>query len=103
MKESAIVSRIIKKVKEKYPMAYVRKLSDRFTRGILDVLIVVKTKVVIYEQYHCTLFVEVKTATGETSALQGKEILDIQQAGGEVLVARDVETVLAKLEEMGAI
>lgn len=112
MKESDLVRKIIVAVKKKYPGCYVRKLADRFTRGILDVLILVKCKTpdrgvgkewVYGKEFTGTLFVEVKTSTGVLAKLQEQEVREIQQAGGEVIVARDVDCVLAKLEAMGAI
>ena len=103
MREAAIVRKIIRAVREKYPMAYVRKLADRFTRGLPDVLLVFKTKVVFAEEYHGTLFVEVKTKDGERSKIQEKEAVEIMDAGAKYLVARDAASVLAKMAEMSAI
>ncbi len=113
MKEAELVRKIMLAVRKKYPMAYVRKLADRFTRGVPDLLVVVQLTSPLSAPdgsgirsapvWTGILFIEVKQENGKTSKIQDKEHREIQQAGGEVLVARDVETVLAKLEEMGAI
>lgn len=100
--ESRIVESIIHAVKRKYPRAYIRKIADRFSRGIPDLLILV----------HCmgravgqggVLFVEVKTADGIVSKIQEAEMSSIRQNNGEVMVATGVDEVLAKLEDMGAV
>ncbi len=105
MKESALVRNIMAAVRAKYPKAYVRKIADRFTRGIPDILIVfgrdggdrLGTGV---------LFVEAKTDDGRVSQIQEAEhaaILGVGAFGCYVTVARNVESVLAKLALMGAI
>lgn len=103
MKESVIVKKIIAAVRAKYPRAYVRKISDRFTRGLPDILIVVKTDVCDVEEYHGTLLVEVKNEKGVLSKLQRKELVSVIDAGGKFIVARSVEDVLIQLGDMGAI
>jgi hypothetical protein len=101
MKEGEIVRRIIKAVKEAYPDYFVVKLSDRFIRGLPDVM-------VLYRQPNdCVgvLFVEVKTLTGSTSAIQDAmlERLDNMQMDGLiVMIARSPEEVLQELKTRGA-
>lgn len=51
MSESTLVRRIIKAVKARCPKVYVAKLSDRFRRGIPDLLILLP---------HDAIFVETK-------------------------------------------
>lgn len=103
MKESALVTKIIKAVKLKYPKAYVRKLSDRYSRGLPDILIIVKANVCVSEEYHLTVFVETKVADGVASKIQISEMFAIEKAGASVLIARNVDTVLSFLAAMGAI
>jgi hypothetical protein len=113
VKESTIVRNIIKKMKERYPRAYVRKIADRYTRGMPDILIVVYCSGPLGELdkngsrsaklFAGILFVETKTKTGKASKLQEVELKHIQENGGEAILARDAESVLAKLEEMGAL
>lgn len=108
MKESALVSKIIKAVRAKYPRAYVRKLADRFTRGIPDILIVIHCSAFVHQwnedcEWCGVLFVETKTKTGKLSKLQERELASICENGGKAIVARDSETVLKKLEDIGAI
>ena|SRR6185503_818755 len=108
MRESGLVRKIKKAVEEKYPRAYCRKLADRFTRGLPDLLILVPVfrKMagrVWGVEATLTLMVETKTQDGRLSPIQIAEHEAITKSGGVVLVARDVETVLAYLEEQGAI
>ena|ERR1700736_1908359 len=106
MREGYIVSRIMKAVRKKYPAAYVRKMSDRFTRGLPDVLIVALRSyntTLGYSKKSIVLFVETKTDKGVCSKIQLREHELIHDAGAVCIVARNVATVLAKLEEMGAV
>lgn len=99
MKESYLVNKIIKSVRAKYPTAYVRKLSDRFTRGLPDVLIVARRRF-----GDCfTVLVEVKTETGKQSPIQIAEMHEIIRSNAWHLVARDVESVMECLENHGAV
>jgi hypothetical protein len=102
MRESTIVRDIMKKVRVAYPLAYVRKLADRFTRALPDILIVIPVRML-----HCkrpgALFVETKTLKGRAAKLQELEAEQIKRAGGSHLFARDAATVLARLKEMEAV
>lgn len=97
MKESYLVNKIIKAVRAKYPTAYVRKLSDRFTRGLPDILIIMPTGV-----GRClTILVEAKTETGRQSPIQVAEMEEIVKSNAWHLLARsvlDVMDCLAKFE-----
>ena len=90
--EATLVRKIMKAVRLAYPAAYVRKLADKYNRGMPDILILARS----------VLFVETKTPKGRLSKIQLAELELIMAAGGEVLVAKTVEEVLDKLEEMGA-
>ncbi len=110
MKESAIVSKIVKAVKAKYPKIYIRKLADRHTRGLPDLVIVVhcndekfKRPTHDVQEWGGILFVEAKTMYGRVGPLQVLEANAIYENGGEAIFARNPEEVLNKLEEMGAI
>ncbi len=107
MNEGTLVRKIIKAVKAKYPKAYVCKISDRFTRGLLDIIIVTRCKVdwsdSEEESHSGVLFVETKTVRGRLSKIQEQTIKDILASGADAIVALDVETVLGKLKIMGAI
>lgn len=94
MKESAIARKIMASVKSKYPTAYVRKLSDRFQRGLPDIIIVFGNL--------CFLAVEVKTEQGRTSPLQKVEGSEINRLAprGRWIVATNAQSVLAVMEEM---
>ena len=105
MREKTIVSAIITQVRQKYPRAYVRKLADRFTRGLPDLLILFPRTIGDTCNETGVLWVETKSRTGRLSPLQKAEhekILHVETFGLEVIVAKDTETVLAKLQEMGA-
>lgn len=111
MRESTIVRKIMVAIRKRYPTAYVRKLSDRYTRGLPDILVVAKCADASYQFggqsfrvcVSAILFVETKTPKGRVDQLQLNEAEEIEEAGGQHLFARDVETVLAKLKEMGAV
>ena len=100
-KEASLVQSIRAAVKRYYPLAVVRKLADRSTRGLPDLVILFRRKPE-YVDGSGTLWVETKTDKGRCSAIQDAEHHCIERAGGVVIVARDVTTVLAKLEELGA-
>lgn len=110
MRESAIVAKVMKKVHAHYPWAYCRKLADRFTRGLPDIIIVLPITILTKQmgeplrtkQSGRALFVETKTLKGKAAKLQELERDAILRAGGTHLFARDAEAVLRKLEEMGA-
>lgn len=106
-KEATLVTSIRAAVKRNYPRAYCRKISDRHTRGVPDLIVVfplakeyVGTRP--WTGYTATLFVETKTLTGRTTAIQDAEQFEIEKAGGVVVVARSVQAVLDKMQDMGA-
>lgn len=108
MKEASLVRKIIKAVKAKYPTAYVRKLSDRHTRGLPDLVIVFHCSAFVSQwnqdcEWGGILFVEAKTMYGKVGPLQVAEHNAIERAGGESIFARSPEEVMNKLEEMGAL
>lgn len=99
MKESTLVAKIIKAVRAKYPTAYVRKLSDRFTRGLPDILIVARRRF-----GDCfTVLVEAKAKTGKQSPIQIEEMYEIVKSNAWHIVARDVESVMECLKDHGAV
>ncbi len=85
MKESTIVARIMKAIRQRYPTAYVRKISDRFTRGIPDIVACVRGH---------AIFIEVKKPGGKLSAIQRKELREIDKAAGHACVAASVDDVM---------
>ena len=89
MREARIVTQIMAAVRREWSGAYVRKLADRLTRGLPDLVIVVQGVV---------LFVEVKNETGRSSRLQEKEGQEINKAGGIYLVAKSPDAVLAEIK-----
>lgn len=96
--ESSIVRRIVAKVREHYPTAYIRKLSDRFNRGLPDLIIVFAS-----QGATCFLAVEVKTDTGRTTPLQSLEGDDINRIGSTAarwIVARSADDVLGAMKEL---
>lgn len=107
MKEATLVQRIKLAVKERYPTAYVRKLADRFTRGLPDLLIVFRRRVTDSSraQVGC-LFVETKSTIGKSSALQLAEqkiINSLYAEGVLAIFARTTEEVIAKMNELMAV
>jgi len=105
MSEALIVRNIIAGVKKRYPNAYVRKLAERFNRGMPDILIIFKRHCFNEHFIAGTLFVETKAKGGRMSPIQHAEhekIRRVEAAGCDVVIARDTETVLHKLLDMGA-
>lgn len=64
--ESRICRKVMAAIRERYPHAFVVKLSDRMTRGLPDIL------AIYTNARHClvVLALEVKTAKGKPSKLQ---------------------------------
>ena len=94
LKESSLVRNIVKVVRAKYPKAYIRKLADRYSRGLPDLLIILT-----FDNHNraLTFFVETKTKKGRLSKLQKKEMKEIFKAGGIAIVSRSVEEVIDQL------
>ena len=107
MTEAQLVRKIISAVGARYPRAYVRKLADRHSRGIPDLLIVYPRELDCGHHATGVLFVECKSATGRVSRIQQAEHAAIARVGTlhgcSVLVARDVQNVLYTLELWGAV
>lgn len=101
MRESSIVADIQKRVRAAYPRAYVRKLADRHTRGVPDLLIIFRASDGLAE-WGSTLLVEVKASKGKQSRLQEVEQREVEVAGGNYLLARSADYVLSELERLGA-
>jgi hypothetical protein len=104
MAESALVRKIVRKVRERYPQAYVRKLSDRFVRGLPDLLVIFPAPL---RGHTVVLLVECKMPkSGRLSPAQRAEHKAADRAGlfhRVVVVARDAETVLKEMETRGAV
>lgn len=110
MKESALVAKIIKKVKERCPLAYCRKLSDRFTRGLPDILIVAPPKewkkgmnsLVPYRSFVLTVEAKNPSGKGKVSKIQELEGAEINRLpGAQWLVVTSVAEVIEVLEREG--
>jgi hypothetical protein len=100
-REATLITSIRAAIKKNYPRAYCRKISDRCTRGIPDLVIIFRCNCYA-DAKSAVLFVETKTLDGTTSAIQDAEHHCIERAGGTVIVARSVQRVLDELESMGA-
>jgi len=91
MRESTIVRQIIAAVKRDYPTAWVRKLADRYTRGLPDLLI-------CWAGY--TLFVEVKRPGGKLATIQALNRQQVIENGNAWIV---VESALPVMAWMGGV
>ena len=80
--ESKIVKSIIDGIRREWPLSYVRKINDRHTRGIPDIVAQVSDGVV-----SVMFWIEVKTSIGVVSKIQKLEHEKIEKAGGIVIVA----------------
>lgn len=85
-RESSLVTAIIKAIKREWPKAYVRKISDRHTRGIPDIVCQVGDGLA-----SACIWIEVKTEDGVLSEIQKVEHQKIWDAGGYVCVATSPE------------
>jgi DNA-binding Lrp family transcriptional regulator len=106
MSESALVRRIIKAVKARYPRAYVIKIADRFRRGVPDLHITFPRNFTWEpgrEEINDEVYVETKAPKGGLSKIQQAEHKKIEEALGTVLVAYCVEDVLKFLETNDAV
>jgi len=84
MKESNLKRNTLRWLKRKYPHAVVWKISDRYTSGLPDVLVVKSGQ---------TIWIELKTDIGVTSKLQNYMINKLRSAGAEVYICRNLEEV----------
>ena len=88
MNESPIVAKIRHAIAAEFPEAVFRKLNDRVTRGLPDVII---------RWRHLWLMVEVKRPEGKETKLQAFERERCNAAGGLWLLVTSPDDVLAVL------
>lgn len=84
MREYNLVAQIRKHIKARWPKAFVSKLSDRNTRGVPDMLIIV--------QGHW-LLVEAKVGKNVASPIQRAIMAEIMNAGGQAMTVRSAKEV----------
>lgn len=107
MKESTILAKIVATVTKEFPEAWVRKLADRFSRGLPDLVICYQRQRLIpvlglssvkptfdTRQEFATLFVEVKRPDGVESKIQELERSRIIKLGGQWIVATSPQEVI---------
>lgn len=93
--ESILTTKIAKAIKQAWPFAYVRKLSDRFQRGLPDLIVCLP-----WNGRHYFIAIEVKTPTGTVEEIQKVEGDEIKKSGGHWIVGRSVNEVLDFMEEL---
>lgn len=104
MSEAELVQKIIKEVKRRYPRAWVRKIADRFTRGLPDIVILVPTLPVRMQEGIFFLAVECKAPKGVATPIQRAEGEVINRLPGAIwMVAKDLDSVLSVLAKQGAV
>lgn len=105
MKESAIVTAIIKALRDRYPRVYCRKLADRFQRGLPDIIVVCPCRQPgLALEGSFFLGIECKTKVGRPTPLQRIEGEAINKIPGAYwMVARSVEEVMSVMESNGAV
>ena len=108
MKESAILLKIQAAVVKEFPTAWIRKLADRFTRGLPDLIICYQREKLLpplilsetKKNYYSTspefavLFVEVKRPDGSESKIQELERSRVTTLGGSWIVASSAAEVI---------
>ncbi|MCK9324734.1 MAG: VRR-NUC domain-containing protein [Bacteroidales bacterium] len=90
MNETYIKQQVLKKLRKKYPTAWIKKICDRFTKGTPDIICCINGLFIA---------VELKTLNGVIKPIQTHEIRLINEAGGKAFVARSVSEVLKEVEE----
>lgn len=90
-----------------YPRSYVRKLADKCTRGLPDMIIVCPSfSIKEHQCFESSFFlaVECKTDDGRQTHLQRLEMEEINNIPGAIyIVARSVDDVLKTMRMNGAI
>ena len=106
MKESTILAKIVATVTKEFPEAWVRKIADRFTRGLPDLVICYQRQRLVpilgipgkqlfdTRPEFATLFVEVKRPNGVESKIQELERSRIAKLGGNWIVATSPQEVI---------
>lgn len=98
--ETRIVSATIKAIKTRFPTFIVWKLSDRFSRGLPDILVIGRNALT----YHVmAVGIEVKTATGKQSALQAhieNQFRMLDADGIKYFVVHSPKEAIGKLEDV---
>jgi Holliday junction resolvase-like predicted endonuclease len=94
VKEISIVHAIEKEVRATYPKAWVRKLADRYTRGLPDLLIVLPGGTVV--------FVEVKRDDGRLAKLQAHNAFTVNRLGANWFVTTSVREVMTYIQGLRA-
>lgn len=91
MNESELMFEVRKKLKD-MPRIKTIRISDKFTSGLSDLILCVQGKFVA---------VELKTATGKSTALQRLFLEKIRQAGGVAGICHSWDDVVILLKEAG--
>jgi hypothetical protein len=106
-KESVLVSKIIKTVKKMCgSRVWIRKISDRYTRGLPDLVMVANCWWPSSNANVCAVFfIECKTKDGKLSKLQSQELKSLSSvADGDfvrVIVATSVDDIVKELVALG--
>jgi len=91
MTETDLKNRVKAALRNKYPGIYIRKFNDRFTSGILDMI-------VIWRGVH--IWIELKVQPNKPTPLQLYEIKKIQEAGGYAVVCYSVDEVMEAVKNV---
>lgn len=88
MLESALKRKVLSYLKQRYPDAYIVKVSDRWVAGIPDIFMCLRGHFVA---------LELKAPKGVVAKIQQATLDKIDQAGGTALVVRSIDD-LAQME-----
>lgn len=78
--EKSIKTSVLKRLKREFPDAFILKISDFYTSGLPDILMV---------DFGFYIFIELKTVKGKLSTIQTKIHDRLRRAGAIVIVSRD--------------
>lgn len=100
MTEAVLVAKIKKHIEARWPGCVVIKLSDRFTRGLPDLMVIgtVRSGTEITTEI---LFLEVKLPGGKLTKLQRHWLEQLRATGAEAGVFKSIEQVENVLQFLG--
>ena len=97
--EGLLVSKIVKRIKDRFPTGYVVKIADRMTRGIPDVLAIVCGA----SGTLAVLLLEVKTPKGKVQAIQEHTLAKLQSIAKDAFYGSLEAHVVRSVEDVDSI
>lgn len=89
MSEAKLKTALIRKLRQKYPGCFIRKISDRWTSGLPDLF---------FLWQGVGIWIELKTDIGVVKDIQKYTIKAMQEQGGNAYVCRSVDEAISAIE-----